>query len=309
MNTRYIVSQLLLVTVIISGCTSLPDTKTGTSIQQKPDSSLAQAAALRKQGKWASAIETLQQALKSHPDSLTIKQTLENLQSAWQHEKQTLYQRLLISETRALIDQQKLLRSISENSPTDVKAKSGLLLKGMQLKAKLDELKHCVDYQKKHSLELARSCGELANQIEQTRDSQKRYESINLAYQQAIKQSREIRKQQSEQQLLLAAEKQIEQGHYLEANTLLKQILESSPQNKRAKKLIRELDSTLQQQAKILFSVGDQLYRDGQLKQAVVVWQSLLELTPDDAAVKSKIERAEHVLHKLESLREEQSGK
>ncbi len=70
---------------------------------------------------------------------------------------------------------------------------------------------------------------------------------------------------------------------------------------------MQKLDSTLKQQAEILFSVGDQLYRDGQLEQAVAVWQSLLKLTPDNTSVKARIERAEHVLNKLQALRKEQA--
>ena len=299
--------KLLLITVNLSGCTSTPVKKPDSTIRHKPDNSLQQAANLRQQGKWAAAIRTLQQGLTEHPESRILKETLNNLRQAWQHEKKTLYQQVLVSETRALLEQVKLLDSIDENSSTDIRAKTALLLKGIQLKGNIDELKKCVQYQKEHNLELANTCGSLLNRIEQSKESQQQYNEINIAYKQALKASRKSMAQQSEQQLLKEAEQQIELGQYLKAHELLKEVLQLSPENTRALQLIRQLDSTLKQQAEILFSVGDQLYREGKLEQAVAVWHSLLKLTPDNATVEAKIERAEHVLKKLESLRKEQS--
>ena len=307
MNINTLLPIITLTAVVLTGCTSVPVETTEKSSQQKPADSLTQAAALRRQGNWLDAIRTLEQAQQLHPDSRVIEQTLVNLKQAWQHEKQTLYQRLTIAETRALLQQQQLLKSISENSPADIRAKTALLLKAVQLEGKLEELNDCIDYQKQHNLELASACGHLAHQIEQSEDSRKKYQSINQAYQQALQQSQLIRKQRSEQQLLNEARMLIEQGAYLEAHVILEEILNSSPDNKEALALIQQLDSTLKQQAEILFSVGDQLYRDGQLQQAVAVWKSLLKLSPDDTNLKARIERAERVLSKLESLRKEQA--
>ncbi len=132
---------------------------------------------------------------------------------------------MLIAETQALLDQQKILRNISSNGPTDIKAKTGLLLKGVQLESKIEELNHCIDYQKQHNLELANTCGELVHEIEQSEDSKKRYEAINRTYQYALQQTRKIHKQQSEQQLIQEAENLIEKGAYLEAQVLLEEVI------------------------------------------------------------------------------------
>lgn len=308
MNTRLETKFLIFIAVLLTGCTSAPvKTPDKTPDKNSQYNSLEQAASLRQQGKWAAAINTLQLGLSSHPDSTVLKNTLDSLQQAWQQEKQTLYQQVLVSETEALLEQQQLLKNINENSSTDIKAKTGLLLKGIQLKGNLKELNDCVNYQSGHNLELARTCGRLANRIEQTEDSKKKYDEINDAYKQALKQSQQTRKQLSEKQLLKEAELQISKGQYLEAHELLEEILQSSPDNTRALQLFKQLDSTLKGQAEILLSVGDQLYRDGKLEQAVTVWQSLLKLTPDNATVQAKIERAGHVLDKLQSLRKEQS--
>ena len=307
MNHNYLFIAVTLIMLALTGCTTTPIATSEKSSQQLPGDSLAEATALREKGNWLSAIRTLEQALKLHPESQTIKQALDNLKQAWQHEKKTLYHRLLISETTALLQQQQLLKNISENSAADLRATTGIVLKGIQLEAKIEELNECIEYQKNRSLELARTCGQLVHQIEQSEDSRKRYQSINSAYLQAVQQSIQIKKQRSEQQLIEEAEKLIEQSSFIEAHVLLKEVITSSPDNAQALALLKELDSTLKQQAEILFSVGDQLYRDGQLEQAVAVWKSLLKLTPDDTNLKARIERAEHVLIKLESLRKEQS--
>lgn len=303
-HLKHSVFFLLVLSLAISltGCST-----TEKKIQAKPDDALTRAAALHQQGDWASAINTLRDAHEVHPYSKTLQQTLENLENAWQLEKRSLYQKLLISETRGLLDQQEILQQINTNSKADLRAKAGLLLKDMQLNAKLQELRNCIDEQKTEHLEIARICSQLLNQIENTPQSKQLYNEINNAYQQAIRQTEQNRKQRSERQMLQEAKSLIEKEQYLKAHALLEDVLQLSPDNRQARVLIETLDSTLKQQAEILFSVGDQLYRDGQLEQAVAVWHSMLKLTPENNSIKARIERAEHVLNKLKSLRKEQS--
>jgi len=294
------------IVLLFSGCMTTP-VQNSAEPTQKPDESLAEAAALKKQGKWASAITTLQQANASHPDSPVLKQTLSNLQQAWQHEKKTLYQRLLVSETRALLQQQIILNNIAENSPADIKAQTALLIKNLLIKGKLEALNNCVAYQKAYSLKLARNCGQLINEIEQTDQSLSLYNDINQAYRQALQQNLAIQQRRSETQLLKEAEALIGKESYVEAQALLEELLQLSPDNRHAQQLLGEIDSTIRQQATILFNIGDQLYRDGQLEQAIAVWESLLNMTPDNPVAKARIERAKHVISKLQSLRSEQS--
>lgn len=294
--------------LLLSACTTAPVTTTDLSSQTRPADALGKAANLRRAGNWKAALDTLRQAQRTYPDSKPINRALNKLEKAWAHNKTTLQHKLLISEAGGLVEQQALLEQIRESGNDDLATNTTLLLKDLQLDGKLVGLNSCVEYQRQHDLALARRCSELANHIEASSDSQQRYENINQAYQQALANTRRLRQQRTEEQLLDEAVTQRDQGRFLEAHLLLQEVLSSSPDNPRAHQLLKELDNTLEQQAGILASVGDRLYRDGQLEQAVAVWTSLLELRPEDAQVKARIERAQRVLNKLETLRREQAN-
>lgn len=53
-------------------------------------------------------------------------------------------------------------------------------------------------------------------------------------------------------------------------------------------------------------AIGDSFYRVGDYQQAIKVWENIIELDPKNETVKSKLERAEIIVEKLESLRERQ---
>jgi len=52
--------------------------------------------------------------------------------------------------------------------------------------------------------------------------------------------------------------------------------------------------------------LGRKLYSQGQVEQALAVWNKLRDLDPDNENLLSHIDRAERVLEKVKKLREEQ---
>ena len=66
------------------------------------------------------------------------------------------------------------------------------------------------------------------------------------------------------------------------------------------------LDSAIEQYVQEEQSRGDFFYRVGDYQQAIKAWENVIELDPDNEAVKTKLERAATIVEKLESLRERQ---
>lgn len=70
-------------------------------------------------------------------------------------------------------------------------------------------------------------------------------------------------------------------------------------------RLQREIKEYIQEE----LSVGNSFYRAGNYEQAIKSWENIIELEPDNEAVKSKIERAHVIIENLTTLRERQTEK
>ncbi len=72
--------------------------------------------------------------------------------------------------------------------------------------------------------------------------------------------------------------------------------------------LMIQLQTSLEAQVKALLQLGDTLYREGKLRAAIAAWRTVLSLSPEHPEAGAKIQRARHVLEKLERLRQRQGG-
>ena len=97
-------------------------------------------------------------------------------------------------------------------------------------------------------------------------------------------------------------------GRYHEARPLLQEVLAAEPDNRTATGLMIQLQTSLEAQVKALLQLGDTLYREGKLRAAIAAWQTVLSLSPEQPEAGAKIQRARHVLEKLERLRQRQGG-
>jgi tetratricopeptide (TPR) repeat protein len=70
-------------------------------------------------------------------------------------------------------------------------------------------------------------------------------------------------------------------------------------------RLQREINEYVQEE----LSAGNSFYRAGNYEQAIKAWENIVELEPDNEAVKSKIERAHVIIENLTTLRERQTEK
>ncbi|MGD2119215.1 MAG: hypothetical protein PVG66_12700 [Chromatiales bacterium] len=299
---------------LLSACANLTSTQTVPPVAENSSQAINQAKQLQQQGDWANALSILRQAAKQQPDDQAITTALQQMEQGWNITKQTLKHRILISETRALLEQKPLLEQITAANPSDLSARARSVIVDLHLNGKTEPLSHCAEFQQQHNLQLAVDCSELLNRISGTDSSEKNYQATLKQYQQVLaksKQSLQQRQQRSmkknHNQLVEQASELIDTGRYLEAQVLLEEVLRNNPQHANANKLMPQLRTEIDEQINMLLSVGDQLYREGKLEQAISAWQSLLRFDPEHAQAKTKIERARHVISKLETLRKQQT--
>lgn len=106
-----------------------------------------------------------------------------------------------------------------------------------------------------------------------------------------------------------AFNKAMANGKLAEARRYLSQLTPAMKKTMAVKlmqeRLQREIDGYVQEE----LSLGNSFYRAGNYEQAITSWEKIVELEPDNEAVKSKIERAHVIIEKLTTLRERQTEK
>jgi len=97
-------------------------------------------------------------------------------------------------------------------------------------------------------------------------------------------------------------------GNLSEARHNLSQLTPEMQKSMAAELMQERLDKEISEYVQVELAVGDSFYRAGEYEQAIKVWQTIIELEPENETVKSKIERAKVIVEKVQSLRERQNG-
>lgn len=303
---------LWLTLVFLTACTGQVLTQADRKATEHPKQALTAASKHRRQGDWAAAVKILREAGKRYPDNPRLGAALANLEAAWKREKGTVRARMLLQESRSLSRRLALLRELARLDPNDLSAQTSLLAVKLRMQNKLPPLDRCAA-RKDQNLTLRRSCAQLALQIEPEPRRQEAFAGLDRKYQAQVARWRaRLARKEAEQQakrrraLLAKAQELLNSGNYPAARPLLEEVLAEEPDNRRATELMIRLQSSLDGQVDALLKLGDLLYREGKLRAAITAWQTALTLAPGQPDAESKIERARHVLEKLEQLRQQQ---
>ena len=97
-------------------------------------------------------------------------------------------------------------------------------------------------------------------------------------------------------------------GDLSEAQRKLSHLTPDMKKSVAAELMQERLDKEISEYVQEELSVGDSFYRAGEYEQAIKIWQTIIELDPENETVKSKIERAKVIVEKVQSLRERQAG-
>lgn len=98
-------------------------------------------------------------------------------------------------------------------------------------------------------------------------------------------------------------------GKLSEARRYLSQLTPDMKKTMAVELMQERLDREINEYVQEELSVGNSFYRAGEYEQAITAWQNIIDLEPENDAVKSKIERAQVIVEKLKTLRERQTEK
>lgn len=294
--------------LLLIGCAGSPVKESAKPISN-PSGLVSRAAALQEKGDWSKAIDTLDQARKRFPQNGEIAVALQRLQAAYDYERRSLEDQLLVLESRMLLQKQVLLERLQQMTPDDYLLRSRVLFWQQFLQTKYSDLRGCARNHRPRNLWLARRCLQLAIQIRPSSELDQEFESVNdeiegwrsLSEQKRRRETLQATRQEIDE-LLVQAKLRVAKGDHAQAMELLEKAERLQPENKQVQEMLAQTQSELRQQSDALFRLGERLYREERIDSAVAIWEAALKLNPADERIRPKIDRARKVLDKLQRL-------
>jgi hypothetical protein len=250
---------------------------------------------------WHQAYLTYQQGLQKLPDSAAIQQAFEEFEIQRDaYIRQRNYQ-ILFNKGQALLANTPIREEITKAAPEQYRYRTQARRHDEEKHDVALELLECAEFSlENNQLVTCEKCLELAAHLYDS-PLPKRYHELlaRLTKQQAAQQQVLSKAAQTN---LAAATQAIKDKKLKQAMAHLQQVPVEDQQKPAVIKLKQELRKEIKLAVKQGAAVGRQLYSAGKIKEALAVWQSLLVLEPDNAALRKHADRAQRVLKKLETL-------
>jgi len=275
---------------------------------------------LLRNGKWAEALDSYDEALDRLPESAVLKDGLAQLHRDQARELERLEMKQLIAHGNWLKRTLPTYRDIARVDPRNNTAQIRLKTKQREAEELADEL---AIYGNRalanNELSKAEELLQLASDLSSTpaiRESLKKLHQQQSQTAQRARQRREAqqRRQQAQQRehqrtverLLHKYRTAFEKHDYRQAQKHLQALKTARLETRRYRALEQELNSAIDKEASRLFDIGVNAYSRGHFETAAENWRKVLSLQPGNKQAQENLQRAERVLNKLQELQEKQ---
>jgi len=318
---------LVLVSVqLAGGCALLPErlqAPPATANQTlDPDAQvkrlLGQARALRYSGRYAEALLRMDRAIALRPGNEGLKEERVQTRASWERLQQELDDRELLLRTEYEAQRLPLLRQRVRAAPDDEPLRGEMERLDDLLQAQADALSGCGRRQADSNPVLARGCLELALQLRGSASDQSLLADLRpkpsaapggAAAAKASANAMEApeapaapAENAGNSPAMIKAHALLSTGNLFGAIRLLESLHQQQRGSEQSRRLLQRTRSRLDQDTGRLLATGDELYQQGQVKEALAVWQAALGMDPLNADARRKSERALRVLSNMQAL-------
>ncbi len=266
---------------------------------------------LLKQGKWADALDSYDDALDRLPESAVLKDGLAQLHQEQMRELERLELKRLFSYGSWLKEVLPVFDDLVRVNPRSSEAKSRRQKIQREAELLAEELTQYGNRALANN-EL-RTAGRLLNLAAELSNTPAVQESLKNLKQQKIstqQQQRvlELKRKRVTESLLGQFEKSYEKKDFPRARDQLAALNEAGLEREQYNTLQRKLQLAIDREANRLMREGVNAYSRGQFEQAVKSWKQVLQLQPDNKQANESLQRAEKVLERLDELRTKQAS-
>lgn len=280
------------------------------------DAKLA-ATAMKQQsrGQWKEAFATVDQALQNYPKGPKLLQARKALRQQQSKRLDQLETDLLFAKAEWLKRSAPLYQEMARTDPDDLETAWKAEQQEKQKRDSAARLLQLGDSALDHrQYELAHHALELADQLHSTRQTKQALARLHhVLDQQAEKKRVRARqaktRQRNEQTRRLMAEvhQAIINADLNRARDKLAELTAIEGNDPQLDELAQALDQAIAAKVAELTAQGNTLYTRGKIRDAKRTWESALELDPGNQHLRSRIERAERVLNKLQKLQQQKN--
>lgn len=267
---------------------------------------------LIEKGQWHDAALTLNEALEKLPDSQPLQKTQQEfIKQRAQHLK-ALYCQLDINRAAGLVRDKPVRQELTRTLPDDKHESQAMADYRHDTLQVSQRLVVCANEAvKNNELEFAEQSYQLADKLQPSATIKSALAEIQkkLAPKQTpipVQTQKPPALSQLGRNLLDKSKQALEAGNLKLALSYYNKIPGSDKNQATVRSYNDEMNHRIRDNVNQGIELGRKLYSQGQVEQALAVWNKLREIDPDNENLLSHIERAERVLEKVKQLREEQ---
>ncbi len=259
-----------------------------------------QARLLRYRGRHSEALAHLDRALKLRPNNKELREERDQAALAWNLRKQELEDRLLVSSTHSSKEQLPILQELVRANPDDDNLRADLdRLRDSQLQVD-SRLTACGRRQADRKRELARMCLRLALDIKEDPEARSllaRLDNMSTPHpgeRQAPTSQASLADGKTPQELspeLIKARELIRLGNTYGAIRHLNKLEERGEATPYSRALLQQAKDALARDTLAMLQTGDLLFSEGKPREALALWEAVLNMDPynDEARHKSEL--------------------
>lgn len=274
---------------------------------------IAKSMTLIETGQWHEAELTLNDAIEKLPDSQPLHKTYQEFIRQRAHYLNDVYCKLDINRAEWLVNDKPLQQQLVRAVPDDRKNLQIMEDYRKDTQRVYQQLLDCADAASKiNDLELAEQSYRFANKLQPSTTIKNKLTEIQAKLSPkhpAVVETKPATPSVSQlgRNLLEKSKRALEVGNLKLALSYYDKIPGSDKNQAEVRAYSKEMSHRIRDNVNQGIELGRKLYSQGQVEQALAVWNKLRELDPDNENLLSHIDRAEHVLEKIKQLRKEQA--
>lgn len=259
-------------------------------------------------GDWQAAESSLNDTLEKLPDSEIMQERYrEFMQLRAQHLK-SLYYQLYINKAEWLVKNKDVQRELSRTIPNDRNTRQSLQKHKEETEKVYKQLIICgIEAQNVDDLELAEQCYLLAEELKPSETTRAIITTIQKELTRRAHRETLVLSKRS-QQRLDKAKQLMQSGKLRAAHSLYLKIRPRDRNHALVRAFKQELDKRIAANVKSRIETGRKLYSQGEIEQALAVWNEVRKLDPHNEYLNNHIDRAQRVLDKVNQIKEQEKA-
>lgn len=260
-------------------------------------------------GQWQEADMTLKNAMDKLPESTKLEKTYQEFINQRKQYLRSLYIQLAINTAEWLNKNKDIEQQLKHTQPGSSQVQDTLSRFQDETQKVYPKLLRCGKLAESlDDFGLAQQCYGLANSLVPSASLKQKLAAIRATIDKRQSRSKKAGTSLSllGKNLLEKSRQALQKGDLKLALSYYEKIPDDDKQLPIVRRYSREMEHRIRENVRQGIELGRKLYSQGQVEQALAVWNKLRDLEPDNENLLSHIDRAERVMQKIRQLREEQ---